>query len=180
MLHDNNSPLSYQMWLNRQFSGIKLNYDVFPIKENVPSGVKSLTKFTPDMVRHIPEAENVIRGTKYVLQPDPSREKRCSMLLLNNMLYPEVIMVDCKAKLAVNRVLCKQFKRTQTDSPSFGIICPGDSVQVSDLCYTAFYKKIGTTPMCQDSSFWDFNVTIPSVLRDILESMTIIQRSNIT
>ena len=168
------------MWLNRQFNGIKLSYEVFPIKENLPPGVKSLTKFTPEMVSHIPEVEKVIQGTKFVLQPDPSREKRCSMLLLNNRLHPEVIMVDCKAKLAVNRVLCKQFKKTQIDSPSFGIICPGDTIQVSDVCYTAFHKKIGTTPMCQDSTFWNFNVTKPSVLRNILETVTIIQRSNIT
>ena len=179
-MHDNDSPLSYQMWLNRQFNGIKLNYEVFPINENLAPGVGSLTKFTPEMESHIPEVETVIQGTKLVLQPDPSQEKRCSMLLLNNMLYPEVIMVDCKAKLAVNRVLCKQFKRTHSDSPPLGIICAGDSIQVSDLCYTAFYKKKGLSPMCQKSTFWDFDVTNPTVFRDILESMTIIQRSNIT
>ena len=180
MLHDNDSPLSYQMWLNRQFNGVKLNYEVFAINEDLPPGAESVTKFTPEMVSHIPEVETVIQGTKLVLQPDPSPEKRCSMLLLNNMLYPEVIMVDCKAKLAVNRVLCKQFKRTHFDRPPSGIICDGDSIQVSDLCYTAFYMKKGTSPMCQGSTFWNFNITKPSVFRDILESMTIIQRSKLT
>ena len=96
---------------------------------------------------NIPEVENFLKNNTLVLQPDIRPEKKCSMLLLNNILHPEVIMVDCKSKLVTNRVICNQLKRKMLISNSLVMLSfPTNAMRISGSCYTTFYKHEDVLP----------------------------------
>ena len=53
-------------------------------------------------------------------------------------------------------------------------------MQISGSCYTAFYKQEVELPRCIGSTLWNLDLNNPKGIGNILETMTIIQRSNIS
>lgn len=184
LIHDDNTTLGYQPWLRHYGQSISPIFTAFPVDVSLQPWMDDMALEKRDM-EHFENLKAASLKASVVWQPQKDKQKRCSLLQLNDLLHPQIIMADCHRKLSNHRVICRQNPSDiQTHANySHKKQCPRGTIQTHEFCFSTHFKggKGFQKSCCTDIFHVDqlLSNTIFSLV-PLLETMTVLQGHNVT
>lgn len=174
LVYDDGSSLGFQPWFNNYLNR-------FSFVQHVPSAPNKEQPIPQDM-KPLPYLQHLNQIASQVWQPEFDLMKNCSILILNNIIHPRIIMVDCDANISHRRVVCRKNVRQNLQRFFFNKVCPMHTFAWSHLCYSTHFKSVNAFPKCVKSSVCNIgkSVNASQPLVTLLEIMTTMKGTNET
>ncbi len=182
MKNDDNSTVSYQPWMNLQLNSqsFPFVYHIFPSDQTNDTYFLKVN-FNSRRTQHISNMQKNNEIPSH-WQPEFDKRKKCSMILLDNLLQPRIFMVDCHSKLSTYRVVCRRPAPNHPHQSQHAMTCPSNTIKVIEQCVSVHYKQTNSPLKCLESNLYltSLLMKLPNAISSIFQTMAMIQGKDMT